>query len=127
MQKNKLFSINPAFWCLVALSPFIHSCSFNESAIADDLELGFYPSNPFPERNMKYDDELKEADKVSGATLRTLMNDIQFPQSEAALTGLLGHPYAEDGGFLYWEIEGGSELAIYFAEGAGQWFTVGQY
>jgi hypothetical protein len=127
MKKNNRCFINPSLFCFLLLSPFIYSCSFNASAIADDLDLGFTPSNPFPERDMRYDVMLKESEKVSSETLKTLMNNIKFPQSESALVSLLGYPYSQDGEFSYWEIEGGSEVAIYFSGGQGLWYTVGQY
>jgi hypothetical protein len=118
----------------IALITLLASCAltgcsdieafFGGDAIAYD-EIGFTPSVDYPSRDTSYDGWLPEQSVVSEETLYTLFNHVAFPQSRSAIEGLLGYAIAEDGNVSYWDLNGGSELAIFFSEDQATHYTVG--
>ncbi len=96
----------------------------NNEAIATD-NIGFIPSADYPHRDTSYDGYLAEITPVSAASLSTLFNHVAMPQSRSAMVGLLGYAIAEDGDVSYWQLEGGSELAVFFSGDTAYSYTVG--
>jgi hypothetical protein len=118
----------------IALITLLASCTltgcseieafFGGDAIATDT-IGFTPSVDFPDRDPSYDGWLPEKTVVSEESLSVLFNHLAFPQSRGAIEGLLGYAFAEGADVAYWQLSGGSELAVFFSEDQATHYTVG--
>ena len=93
---------------------------------AEATSVGLDLSEPYPDRSQEYDGWLPEVEGLQSWQLEKLEFDVAMPQSEGALQGFLGEPYAEQGDWKYWKIaSGSSELAIEYANGVGVRRTYG--
>ncbi|MEL6260471.1 MAG: hypothetical protein AAFR12_05330 [Cyanobacteria bacterium J06626_6] len=99
--------------------------SIGQQPVTASEPLNFNPGMTFPHRDHGYDG-YSSPTGLQQWQLNKLFNHIAMPQSEKAMSSVLGHWDHADGDWYYWAIDGGSsELAVKIVDGYAQTYTVG--